>query len=111
MDGFDDFGKKLENAGKKFFKKTKEFADTTKLSIKLKDLEIDLENLFQQAGKKAFKNEDTKEVFDEITNLQGQIESLKAEIADAKDMKICPNCKSEMPKEAVVCMKCGHKFE
>jgi ribosomal protein L40E len=50
-------------------------------------------------------------VFDKITNLQGQIESLKAEIADAKDMKICPNCKAEMPKEAVACMKCGHKFE
>ena len=48
MDGFDDFGKKLENAGKKLFKKTKEFADTTKLSIKLKDLEIDLEYLYQE---------------------------------------------------------------
>lgn len=42
------------------FSKTKEFADTTKLSIKLKELDLDLDNLYQIAGKAAYFGEDTK---------------------------------------------------
>ena len=38
MDGFDDFGKSWKMQGRSS-SKTKEFADTTKLAIKLKDLE------------------------------------------------------------------------
>ena len=37
MEKNEDLGTRLENAGKRFFK-NKEFADTTKLSIKLKEL-------------------------------------------------------------------------
>lgn len=111
MDKMDEFGKRLEDAGKKFFKKTKEFADATKLSIKLKDLEIDLERLYQTAGENAYKKLDNKEAFEAIKDKCAKIEIIKAEIAEARGMKICSNCKVEMPKEAVACMKCGHKFK
>ncbi|HNZ40949.1 MAG TPA: hypothetical protein PKJ65_03560 [Clostridia bacterium] len=111
MEKNEDLGTRLENAGKRFFRKTKEFADATKLSIKLKEYELDLDNLYQIAGKAAYYGEDTKEIFTQITNKLEQIEEVKVDIADAKGLKICGNCKAEMPKEAVACMKCGEKFE
>ncbi|MFA7673996.1 MAG: hypothetical protein WCY62_09130 [Clostridia bacterium] len=111
MDGFDDFGKRLKEAGRKVFKETKEFTDTTKLNIKMKGLDIDLEDLYRDAGKKAYAGENTSELFAAIGNKLAEIEACKAELAEAKGMKICPNCKAEMPKEAVACMKCGNKFE
>ena len=83
MEKNEDLGTRLENAGKRFFRKTKEFADATKLSIKLKEYELDLDNLYQIAGKVAYYGEDTKEIFTQITNKLEQIEEVKVDIADA----------------------------
>ena len=48
---FSNFGKKISNVGKETVKKTKEIAEISKISSKIKDEEKKLDGLYTELGK------------------------------------------------------------
>ena len=51
---FSNFGKKISNVGQETVKKTKEIAEISKISSKIKDEEKKLDGLYTELGKKYF---------------------------------------------------------
>ena len=51
---FSNFGKKISNVGQETVKRTKEIAEISKLSNKIKDEEKKIDGLYTELGKKYF---------------------------------------------------------
>ena len=51
---FSNFGKKISNVGQETVKKTKEIAEISKISSKIKDEEKKLDGLYTELGKNTF---------------------------------------------------------
>ena len=124
MEFFDKLGKKATEAYKITADKTGKIAKETKLKLKISELRRNVEDVYEEIGKKVYESHIREEDFakeeikQEIEGLCVKIDVLSDEIEDLleqclelRDKKQCKNCFVEMDKEYKYCPNCGELQE
>lgn len=122
MEFFDKLGKKATEAYKITADKTGKLAKETKLRLKINELRRNIEDAYEEIGKKVYESHLREEDFakEEIKQeikglcvkidvLSDEIEDLLEQCLDLRDKKQCKNCFVEMDKEYKYCPNCGVK--
>ena len=121
MEFFDKLGKKASEAYKVTADKTGKLAKEAKLRMKMGELKSEINDIYEEIGKKIYENHVKEEkedisslIEDECTKidcLSDEIESILKECLKLKDKRQCPNCYAEIEKDVKFCPKCGTKQE
>lgn len=119
MEFFDKLGQKASKAAKVTADKTGKIAKETKLKFKIGELKTQINDIYEEIGKKVYekhiREEDIcikKELEEQCTKidvLSDEIDSLLKECLNLKDKKQCPKCYKEIEKEDKFCPHCGEK--
>lgn len=119
MEFFDKLGKKASEAYKVTADKTGKIAKETKIKFKIGELKTQINDIYEEIGKKVYEKhireedicikKDLEEQCTKIDVLSDEIEGLLKECLALKDKKQCPNCYKEIEKEAKFCPSCGAK--
>ena len=112
--GFLDKAKKAAQDAKD---KTSEIIEVNKVNKQIGQQEDLIKDSYVLMGKQTFSDfmedkeitPDLKEKCDEIVASKEMIVELKKKILEIKNIRICPNCKSEMQLDIAFCPKCGTK--
>lgn len=99
-------------------KKTGEIVATEKQKFDVSSLKAKLQKDYAKLGRYFYVNitEDTelddeaKAIVESITAKIESIETLNAEIANAKNKRVCPACRSTIPENSKFCNVCGEKL-
>ena len=121
MEFFDKVGNKASEAYKVTADKTGKLAKEAKLRMKMGELKSEINDIYEEIGKKIYENHVKEEkedisslIEDECTKidcLSDEIESILKECLKLKDKRQCPNCYAEIEKDVKFCPKCGTKQE
>lgn len=119
MGFFDNLGKKASAAYDATAEKTGKLAKEAKFRMKINENKSDINELYQEIGKKVYEkhvreeNIDIKtELEDECTKidvLSVEIETCLKSILELKDRKQCEKCHTEIDLDSAYCPKCGTK--
>ena len=119
MEFFDKLGKKASEAYKITADKTGKLAKEAKLRLKIGDLKSQINDIYEEIGKKVYQNHVDKTTIDlekeleedceRIDIISNEIEVKLKECLDLRDRKQCPKCFTEMPKDVKFCPECGAK--
>ena len=119
MEFFDKLGKKASEAYKITADKTGKIAKETKLKFKIGELRTQINDIYEEIGKKVYEKhvreeeisikKDLEEQCTKIDVLSDEIEQLLKECLELKDKKQCPKCYKELEKSAKFCPNCGAK--
>lgn len=119
MDLFDKISKKATEAYKITADKTGKFAKDTKLKIKMNDLKSQINEVYEEIGKKVYEKhlreeeisikDELEEECTKIDVLSNEIENLLHQSLDLNDKKQCKVCSSLIGKEDKFCHECGAK--
>ena len=121
MEFFDKLGKKASEAYKITADKTGKLAKEAKLRLKIGDLKSQINNIYEEIGKKVYQNhvdsstidleKEIEESCTKIDLLSEEIEMKLKECLELRDRKQCPNCFTEMDRDVKFCPECGAKQE
>lgn len=121
MDFFDKLGKKASETYKYTAEKTSKIAKEAKLKMAMNERKSDIEELYQEIGKKVYMHHvnsddidmDLESVLNEdciqIDQICDEIEDQRKELLTLKDKKQCPNCFDEIEVECNYCPNCGYE--
>lgn len=118
-----DFFNKLTQKAKETYgvasKKTGEIAKEAKLKMKMNENKAEINDLYQEIGKKVYEKHvllgeidikiDLEEECTKIDVLSAEIETCLNQIRELKDKKQCPKCFNEIDLESKFCNHCGAK--
>jgi hypothetical protein len=112
--GFLDKAKKAAMDAKD---KTTEIIEVSKVNRQIGQQEDKIKETYSLMGKQVFSefmsgneiNADLKKMCEDIVATKDAVEELKRQILIIKNIRICSNCKTEMPLEVAFCPKCGTK--
>lgn len=100
-------------------KKAEKIVDYSKIKYTISSVNSEISKKFEALGRFVYDASNSnetpeesiiKEKFDEITQLQKQLDVAKEMLAAAKNKKVCPLCGQENDKDSIFCCKCGNKF-
>lgn len=121
MDFFDRLSKKAKETYKGASKKTGELAKEAKLRMKMNENKSEINDLYQEIGKKVYEKHtlseeinikvDLEEECTKIDVLSAEIERCLNQIRELKDKKQCPKCFNEIDLDAKFCNHCGARQE
>lgn len=121
MEFFDKLGKKASEAYKVTADKTGKLAKEAKLRMKMGELKSEINDIYEEIGKKVYENhvkEEKKDISNELEEectkidcLSDEIESILKQCLELKDKRQCPNCYVEIEKDVKFCPECGAKQE
>lgn len=121
MEFFDKLGKKASEAYKMTADKTGKIAKETKMKFRIGELRSQINDIYEEIGKKVYESHVKKEEISIQNNLEeectkidvlsDEIESLLKQCLELKDKKQCPKCFKEIEKDAKFCPSCGAKQE
>lgn len=120
-----DLLKKITKKAKETYgaasKKTGEIAKEAKLRMKMNENKAEINDLYQEIGKKVYEKHvlleeidikvDLEEECTKIDILSAEIETYLNQIRELKDKKQCQKCFNEIDLEAKFCNHCGAKQE
>ncbi len=112
----DGISKKLSQTGQDMVKKTRNFADSTKLSGMIADEEKNINALYPQIGKAYYElhKHDPEHALSElvaaVNDAFDRISQLNEQIAAINGMQKCPRCGAEVPENGMFCNTCGAKM-
>lgn len=119
MDFFDKLGKKASEAYKVTADKTGKLAKEAKLRLKMSELKSQIDDIYQEIGKKVYESHIREEELDlasileeectKIDVLSDEIEADLQECLDLKGKKQCSNCYKEIDQTMRFCPECGAK--
>lgn len=119
MDFFDKLGKKATEAYKITTDKTGKIAKETKLKLKMNELKSQVNDLYEEIGKKVYENHIREEKISiekeieedciKIDVLTDEIDIMLKQCLELKDQKQCPKCYSKIEKDSKFCPNCGEK--
>lgn len=119
MEFFDKLGKKASEAYKVTADKTGKIAKETKLKFKIGELKTQINDIYEEIGKKVYEKhvreeeisikKDLEEQCTKIDVLSDEIESLLQQCLELKDKRQCKECYKEIEKDAQFCPNCGAK--
>ncbi len=118
MGVFDDVVVNAKSAANAVGKKAEKVVDISKIRFAISDVKKEISSKMESLGFYVYESvkdddftvESLAEKRAEIDELYTQLESLKAQLATAKNKIRCPECSFDNSKEAVFCMKCGTKL-
>lgn len=110
---------KVKGAAQDAKDKTNEIIEVNKVNKQISQQETLIADTYILMGKEIFSDfmsgnevsDALKEKCQGIVDAKETIEELKKKILVIKNIKICPNCKTEMSLEIAFCPKCGTKQE
>ena len=119
MSIFDNLGKKIGETAQAAQKKANETIEITKLNKSIANEEDKIEGIYLELGKKLYgfyaKGQEVGENFEqeceEISVYEDNIKELKKKIMELKNIRLCPNCGTEIEEGISFCSKCGTKIE
>lgn len=116
---FDKIGKKATDAYNYTADKTGKIAKETKLKFKMNELKGQINDLYEEIGKKVYEKHtlgknisiknDLEEECTKIDVLSAEVEELLQQCLELKDKKQCPKCFKEIEKNVKFCPHCGEK--
>lgn len=115
MDFLNKLTSKISSGASVVANKTKDIAGTTKINFQISEDERQIENLFNQLGKKYYEENGKavapqyKGIIDQITELYEKIDVAKAAIQRLKGITVCESCGAELAEGTKYCPKCGAK--
>lgn len=119
MDFFDKLGQKANEAYKLTADKTGKIAKEAKIKMKMNELKCEIDDLYNEIGKKVYEkhcldeeidiNIDLEEECTKIDLLSSDIETLLNQSLELKDKKVCIKCFKEINKDMKYCFECGTK--
>ena len=119
MEIFDKIGKKASEAYKMTADKTGKIAKETKMRMKMNELKSEINDIYQEIGKKVYEKhtreekisikKDLEEECTKIDMISDEIEELLQQCLELKDRKQCSNCFAQIDKEYKFCPNCGEK--
>lgn len=119
MEFFDKLGKKASEAYKVTADKTGKIAKETKLKFKIGELKTQINDIYEEIGKKVYEKhireeeisikKDLEEQCTKIDVLSDEIESLLKQCLELKDKRQCIKCYKEIQKDDKFCPNCGAK--
>ena len=110
---FDNFGKKLTDIGEKAIQKTKDTADSAKLTVAIAEEEKKIRNTYQEIGKLYMQRHrnDCEEEFAvliaTVITSENKIADCRKELLELKGVVICPKCGAEQQAQSAFCSACG----
>ena len=117
MEFFDKLGKKASEAYKVTADKTGKIAKETKLKFRIGELKTQINDIYEEIGKKVYEKhvreedicikKDLEEQCTKIDALSDEIDSLLKECLNLKDKKQCQNCYKEIERDDKFCPECG----
>lgn len=113
---FNELGKKISQTSQGVVQKTKDTAESMKLSGMVSDEEKRINGLFMEIGKKYFElnselhDPNFEEMIVGIKNARAKIADYSEQIKRLKGVVRCPNCGGEVPYNAPFCSSCGCKM-
>lgn len=118
MDFLDNAIIKAKEAFDVVSKKTGEFVTVEKQKFDVQSIKSKLEKDYSKLGKYYYSKirnledlaDEEKIMVESIENKIAEIEKLNTEIELAKNKKLCPACKTAIPKDAAFCSSCGAKL-
>ena len=122
MDVFNKIGKKATKAYRITAKKTGQIAKETKIKLKINELKSEIDDLYNEIGKKIYEKYTTNKHIDNLEEyleeelikidvLSAQIDTNLKESLELKDKKQCENCFANIDINANFCPNCGQKQE
>lgn len=126
MEFFDKLTKKASEAYKITADKTGKIAKETKLKLKISELKSEINDLYEEIGKKEYEKHtrrnngetNTEDICKQIEEkclkidvLSDEIENLLKQCLELNDKKQCEKCYTEIEKKAKFCPHCGAKQE
>lgn len=119
MEFFDKLGKKASEAYKVTADKTGKIAKETKMKFKIGELKTQINDIYEEIGKKVYEKhvreeeicikKDLEEQCTKIDVLSDEIDSLLKQCLELKDRKQCQSCYKEIEREDKFCPNCGEK--
>lgn len=119
MELFDKIGKKASEAYKVTADKTGKIAKEAKIKMKMNELKSEIDDLYNEIGKKIYEKyitneeinirQDLEEELTKIDVLSAQIDTNLKECLELKDKKQCEKCFTNIDKDANFCPNCGAK--
>lgn len=112
----DEIGKKISQTGQDMVQKTKDTAETMKLSSAISDEEKRIQNLYLEIGQRYFElhadsyEAELEELVLSIKEANTKIDSYNEQIKRLKGIVRCPNCGGEVAYGAPFCSTCGSKM-
>ncbi len=116
---FDKLGKKASEAYKMTADKTGKIAKETKIKFKIGELKTQINDIYEDIGKKVYEKHirgeeieiksELEEQCTKIDVLSDEIDHLLKECLALKDKKLCKKCYKEIEKEDKFCKNCGVK--
>ena len=106
-------------AGKAAGKTANDVARQAKINIKIFDTNTEIDVIYKDIGKLVYdvhlgeevSNEAIEAMLTAIDSKKELINELKAELAELKNVLICPACGKEIAKDSAFCSVCGTKIE
>lgn len=111
----DRTGKAYKNAADNAGKKAADVVASTKLNLKIFDLNAEIDQIYKEIGKMVYDihlgvEEDEEELnhrLDLIDEKIASVESLREKIKDIKAEPVCPSCGRACKKTDTFCSGCG----
>ena len=116
MSIINDITSKLTNVGKDGLNRARDAKDTTKVSMDIKNREIQLQKYYRDLGKEYYQDhkDDTALAYplmEQIRNELAAIASLQAEKDRLRGIRRCPNCGEVTNANAKFCPACGTQVQ
>ena len=113
---FDKLGNTISAAGKDGISKAKEWKDTAKISVDIKEREGAIQKMYRELGKAYYRDHKDDEApdYEQIAAIKAAFEEigeLKASKDEIRGIRRCPECGQIIPREANFCSNCGAKCE
>ena len=117
MGFFDDLSRKATETYKNTAEKTNKITKELKLKSLMNENKGKIEKIYADIGKKVYEKHVREENIDikaelieecsKIDALAKEIEDIRTEMLELKDLRICKKCGAEVALEAKFCSKCG----
>jgi len=116
---FDSIGKKIGETAQAAQKKANNTIEITKLNKAISNEEAKIEKIYNELGRKLYDfyaqghniDEEFEQECEEISIYKDNIKDLKKKIMELKNIRLCPNCGSEIDEDNLYCSKCGARIE
>lgn len=113
---FDKLGDKLTQTSQSAVQKTKDVAETLRLSNLISEKERRCGELYREIGQRWYAQLDGEapEPFrafaSELKSLEAELDRLRESVRQLKGLQVCPACGKEQPYGTAFCNGCGEKL-